>query len=367
MTMKKIYLHIFHASAAALLLASLNSCSSHPSGQAVRTDSAVNVSISKVSTFNEHQINLSGQLSSTQTATISTRMMGYITAIHAKIGDKVQKGQLLVSIASQEVTAKKAQTDAGISQAEAALESAKKDYERYKVLYSQQSASQKELDNMTLLYRSAQAQLTAAKEMRKEADANMAYVNITAPFSGIITQKMADAGSMANPGMPLLMLEKAKSYQVSAYATESQIALLNTGMPLTVNIGSSNRIIKTTISEISQSAESTGGQYLLKANIPDNETNGLYSGTFVNVTIPVKLKSSMDYDQIWVPVSAIVHQDELDGIYTVSNDNRALLRWVRLGKTQGDHVEVLSGLSANDAFISSADGRLFNGVPVKIK
>ncbi|MBS1521924.1 MAG: efflux RND transporter periplasmic adaptor subunit [Bacteroidetes bacterium] len=365
--MKNLYKHIFHASAAMLLFTSISGCSSHQPAHNKVTDSAVMVTVANVNSSTSGQINLSGQLSSTQTAAISTRMMGYITAIRVKIGDKVAKGQLLVSISSQDIAAKQAQADASVMQAQAALENAKKDYERYKALFGQQSASQKELDNMTLQYHSAQAQLTAAKEMRKEADANMAYANLTAPFSGVITQKMADAGSLANPGAPLLMLERPGSYQVTAYATENQIALLQIGMPLTLNISSANKTLNTTISEISRSAENTGGQYLIKANIPANETNGLYSGSFVNVSIPVKAKGGTGDSQVWVPVSAIVHQDELDGIYTVSNDNRAMLRWLRLGKTQGARVEVLSGLSPNDAFISNADGRLYNGVLVKIK
>ncbi|NHA02671.1 efflux RND transporter periplasmic adaptor subunit [Mucilaginibacter sp. HC2] len=365
--MKNSYQYIFRTGTAALLISAMSACSSHQPPQTAGTDSTITVTVAKVSASTSDQISLSGQLTSTQTAAISTRIMGYITAIHVKIGDKVAKGQLLVSIASQDIAAKQAQADAGVMQAQAALENAKKDYERYKALFSQQSATQKELDNMTLLYHSAQGQLTVAKEMRKEADANMAYANLTAPFSGIITQKMADAGSIANPGIPLLMLEQAGSYQVSAYATESQIALLQTGMSLTVNIGSSNKIRNATITEISRSAENTGGQYLLKANIPGNESSDLYSGMYVNVIIPVKSISGMDDNQVWVPASAIVHQDELDGIYTVSHDNRAMLRWLRLGKTQGERVEVLSGLSPDDAFISGAEGRLFNGVPVKIK
>ena len=365
--MKNIYKRSIYVNAAMLLIIALSSCSSNQPVHISPVDSAVAVTVSKVSSSNTNQINLSGQLSSTQTAAISTRMMGYITAVHVKVGDKIARGRLLVSIASQDIAAKRAQADAGVTQAQAAVENARKDYERYKALYNQQSASQKELDNVTLQYHSAQAQLTAAKELRKESDANMAYANLTAPFTGTITQKMADVGSMANPGMPILMLEQTGSYQVSAYATESQIALLHIGMPLTVTISSANKVLTAAISEISQSAENTGGQYLIKANIPLNQTGGLYSGTFVNISIPVNKSADADDDQIWVPLSAIVHQDELDGIYTVSNQGKALLRWLRLGKTQAGRVEVLSGLSQNDLFISSANGRLYNGVTVKTK
>lgn len=365
--MKKSNTHILPSVAIVLAMTFIFGCSSHPSGQSVKLDSAITITLSKAATSNEGEINLSGQLVSAQTASISTRMMGYITAIHVKVGDKVKEGQSLVNIASQDIAAKRAQADAAVAQAEAALENAKKDYERYKVLFSQQSASQKELDNMTLQYRSAQAQVAAAKEMRKEADANMAYANLTAPFSGIITQKMANAGSMADPGMPILTLEHAGSYQVNTYATESQIGKLHPGMALTVTIGSANKTLNASISAISLSAENTGGQYLVKADIPDNKAIGLFPGSYVNVSIPVKTESNSADGQVLVPTSAIVHQDELNGIYTVSNDNRAMLRWLRLGKTQRDKVEVLSGLSPNDAFILSADGRLYNGVAVKVK
>jgi len=365
--MKKFNTHILPSVAIVLTMTFIFGCSSHPSDQSTQSDSTVTVTLSKATASNGGEINLSGQLISAQTASISTRMMGYITAIHVKVGEKVEEGQSLVNIASQDIAAKRAQADAAVAQREAALENAKKDYERYKVLFSQQSASQKELDNMTLQYRSDQAQVAAAKEMRKEADANMAYANLTAPFSGVITQKMADAGSMASPGMPILMLERTGRYQVNAYATESQISMLRTGMALTVTIRSANKTLHTAISEISRSAENSGGQYLIKSDIPDNEATGLFPGSYVSVSVPVKATTNATDGQVLVPLSAIVHQDELSGIYTVSNDNRAMLRWLRLGKTQGDKVEVLSGLSSNDAFISNADGRLYNGVPVKVK
>ena len=68
---------------------------------------------------------------------------------------------------------------------------------------------------------------------------------------------------------------------------------------------------------------------------------------------------------VMVPVSSIVYRDQLTGIYTVSNDHKALLRWVRLGKVSGQQAEVLSGLNASEAYISGAEGKLYNGAPVQ--
>ncbi len=68
-----------------------------------------------------------------------------------------------------------------------------------------------------------------AKQMRNEVNARLGYTNLTAPFSGIVTQKLADAGSMANPGMPLLTIEQSGSYQVSASVPENTISQIHHG------------------------------------------------------------------------------------------------------------------------------------------
>ena len=66
-------------------------------------------------------------------------------------------------------------------------------------------------------------------------------------------------------------------------------------------------------------------------------------------------------------MTALVKEGQLTGIYTIGSGNVAILRWLRIGKTFGDQVEVLSGLSANEQYIVSADGKLFNGAKVSIQ
>jgi multidrug efflux pump subunit AcrA (membrane-fusion protein) len=65
-----------------------------------------------------------------------------------------------------------------------------------------------------------------------------------------------------------------------------------------------------------------------------------------------------------VPTNALVQRGQLTGIYTVSQKNTAILRWVRLGETFGDKVAVLSGLTAGETYILNAEGKLYNGVPL---
>lgn len=355
---------------AAIGLLMLSACSSNEKEDTkAGTDTAILVTVSQPAADSKQGLTVSGQVEASQTANISTRVMGYITRINVKVGDRVNKGQPLVTISNDDILAKRAQTDAMIAQAEAAFKSAQKDYDRFSALYKQQSASAKELDNITLQYQSAKAGLEAAKQQRNEVNAMLSYTNLTAPFSGSVTQRMMDAGSMANPGTPLLTIEQSGSYQVSASVPESEISLIKENTPVTINIDAIHKSIKGTIAQIAQSSQSSGGQYMIKVNVPDNEKQGLFAGMYANVNIPVAdtIKTTNTSEQVMVPISAIEYKDQLTGLYTIGSNHTALLRWVRLGRTIGNQVEVLSGLAANEQFIVSAEGRLYNGVAVKVK
>ena len=349
----------------------ITACSSKDKKEAtsVNTDAAILVSIATASADEQQGLNISGQIEAARSVNISTRLMGYITKLTVKVGDHVNKGQLLVSISNDDILAKRAQADAMLNEAEAALKSAAKDYERYTNLYKQQSASAKELDNITLQYNAARSRVEAAKQTRNEVDAMLGYSNLAAPFAGIVTQKLADAGSMANPGMPILTIEQSGTYQVSASVPENSINQIHQGTEVMISIKAINKTMKGTVSQINQSSQFTGGQYIIKISLPDNEKNGLYAGMYANVSIPVKNSDAIktSADEVMVPVSCILYKDQLTGLYTVGSNNTALLRWVRLGKNAGDKVEVLSGLEKNEQFIVSAEGKLYNGAAVKIK
>ncbi|ANI89185.1 efflux transporter periplasmic adaptor subunit [Arachidicoccus ginsenosidimutans] len=353
---------------AALLGIFLYSCNSNSSTNDDFSDKSINVTLAKpFSGNNGNSIYASGTVEAVQSAQIGTRMMGTITKVYVQIGDHVQKGQLLFTVNASDIEAKSGQVTANIAQAEAALANAKKDYDRFTVLYKQNSATAKELDNATLQYKSAQAQLNAAKQMKNEVNANMDYARVTAPFSGIITQKMMDAGSLASPGMPVLAMEQPGDLQVVATISENDIDNIHNGAVADVHIASADKEVQGTVTQISPSSAQTGGQFVVKIALPENEQQGILSGMYANVSFAGKTKMSNTDSQIMIPLNALVHKDELSGIYTISSNNTALLRWIRTGKIYGDKVEVLSGLQADEKFIAQADGRLYNGAPVKVK
>lgn len=340
----------------------LSSCGGKDTKAVADNSPAVAVQVKNVSEdASSPFLTASGKVEAAKSANISTRMMGYVDKIYVKVGDKVRNGQLLLSVNNADVSAQLAQVNAGITEAEAAFTNAEKDYNRFTTLFQENSASQKELDDITANYNMAKARLESAKQMKNGVNAQMGYANIRAPFNGVITNKFINAGDMANPGMPLLEVESPGQYQVLAMVPESEILEIKEDSEVAVQLKALNETIKGKVVEISTSSKNTGGQYLVKVILDETDAQVL-SGMFATVRFPVARKTTSS--AVMIPVEALVTNGQLSGIYTVSQSNTALLRWLRLGRTFGDKVEVLSGLSADEQYIVSAEGKLYNGAKI---
>lgn len=318
-----------------------------------------------------NELVVTGQVQSARSANVATRIMGYITKIYIKAGDQVKAGQLLFTVNSNDIQAKQAQVDAMLKQAEAGLQVAQKDFDRYTVLHKQNSASTKELEQVNLQYQSAKANVEAAKAMQREVKAQLSYANVIAPFSGVVTQKLAEEGSMANPGMPIVTIEQGGALQIMAVVPENEISRIKLGNKANISVEAANKTFDSKLIEISPSSQFTGGQYIIKLSIPSSDVKNLLSGMYAQVTIQTNESGSKVKQDttgaVMIPKTALVYRDQLVGVYTVSAQNTALLRWLRTGKELGGNVEVLSGLSKQEAYILSAERNLYNGAKLKIK
>jgi len=326
---------------------------------------AISVKTAKVSENNTNSfLSSSGKIEAVNSASLSTRIMGYVDGIHVKVGDKIKKGQLLANINSADLIAKRAQIIAGISEANVAYQNAKNDFNRFTELFNENSASRKELDNITAHYNITKARLESAKQMKNEINAQLSYTDIKAPFSGVVTNKFINKGDMASPGVSLLEIEAPGSFQVVTMVSESNISQIKVGSEVHVEVKSLSKIINGKVAEVSTYSKNSGGQYLVKVTLESTEVK-IFSGMYTTVQFPniKQVKSGI----VLIPIDATVTRGQLSGVYTVSQTNTALLRWLRLGKTFGDKVEVLSGLSANEEYIISASNKLSNGSKITIQ
>jgi RND family efflux transporter MFP subunit len=306
----------------------------------------------------------SGKIVAVNSANISTRIMGYVKKVHVKTGDKVVKGQLLIEVNDSDLQAKKQQVKSRIIQANTTFINSKKDYQRYQQLFKENSASQKELDNITSQFEISKANVSAAKEMFNEVESQIKYFKITAPFNGVVVNKFIEEGNMTTPGVVLISIEDVSKTKVETMVTENQITTIKKGAEVIVSVGAIDEVFKGKVAEISTSSINTGGQFLVTVLL--NKSNSkVLSGMFSTVRFYANKKGIQN--TVMIPEKAIIKRGQLSGIYTISNSNTAILRWLRLGKKQGKNIEVLSGLTQGETYITSSEGKLFNGAKVSIQ
>ena len=309
-------------------------------------------------------ITASGKVTAVQSAKVGTRIMGFVDKIYARLGDKVKKGQVLVVINSTDLQAKLARADAGVLEAKAGFANAERDYKRLKNLMAANSASQKEMDDMSTHFEMTKARLEIARQMKNEVQAQFSYTNIRAPFDGLVTQKLVEPGDMANPGMTLVALESPDIFEAHVKVPENEIVHIKANDDVLVTVKSVNKEVNGTVFEVSASSSGSGGQYLVKVALA-NAGDEIRSGMFATVDFPVPDETAPGLTLL--PKEALIDRGQLRGVYTVSQSNTALLRWLRLGRTYGDKVEVLSGLSPGETYVVSAQEKLYNGVKISIR
>ncbi len=309
-------------------------------------------------------VTASGKVDAVHSAELSTRMMGFVDRVNVAVGDKVEKGEVLMVINNTDLQARLARASAGVTEAKAAFRNAESDYNRFKNLLAENSASRKEMDDMTTSFEMAKARLEVARQVKNEVNAQFSYTNIRAPFSGVVTRRFIEPGDMANPGITLVEVEGQGRFEVSARVAERDISHIHSGCVVDVAIKSINRNVQGKVTEVSTSASGTGGQYLIKVALTETDDK-IRSGMFATVDFPVQADATSTVPRI--PKEALISRAQLKGVYTVSQSGTAMLRWLRLGRVYGDSVEVLSGLASGEQYILSAKGKLYNGAKITIQ
>jgi RND family efflux transporter MFP subunit len=297
-----------------------------------------------------------GSLIAQQVINISTRMMGWIREVHVDEGDWVAKGDPLITIDNSDLIAKRAQTEAAIIEAQAVLTNAEKMVERFQKLYTENSVSKQQLDDVITGRDRATAGLRTAQAMRDEVDVHLSYLEIKAPMAGLVTRKTAEAGNMANPGASLLVLEKTAQMKVVARLGEKHISSVKLGDMITVDITSlpgAKYIVP--IEEVIHSANPGSRTYDIEAII-DNPDGRLKSGMFARVEVPVGERKA-----VMVPSASIIERGQLRGLFIVDANGVARLRWVRLGTDFGHEVEILAGVDSGETIVVTADEPLVEG------
>ena len=142
-------------------------------------------------------------------ATLSTKLMGTVTAVPVHEGDRVGAGQILVRLDARDLDAKRAQVEAGLAEASAVYSDATVQAGRIRALYADSAATRAQLDQAETGLARATAAVASARAMAAELAATASYAEVRAPFAGVVTHRFVDPGAFAAPGAPLVTVEDA--------------------------------------------------------------------------------------------------------------------------------------------------------------
>lgn len=300
---------------------------------------------------------VSGTVKAKKYAPIAARISGTVSVVHAKEGDRVRQGSLLMTIDAREALAGAAGAEHATAEALARKKLADVTYERFSRLFEEQAVTRQELDTRRAERDMADRALARAREASRAASAVAGYTRITAPISGVVTSKSVDPGATVFPGMPLMTVEEEGQYRLEVAVPESLLGRVSAGasVPVVLDGGADNAVGR--VVEIVPKVDPVSRTFPVKLDIP---STGALSGRFGRAMLPVGEKRG-----ILVPKTAVVERGQLTFVWTVDNGNIARMRLVKPGTSQGVRIEILAGLSAGERIVVGGVEKVTDGAKVE--
>jgi multidrug efflux pump subunit AcrA (membrane-fusion protein) len=345
-----------------------------------------------------------GTVRSQTTSVLSAKIVGSVIAMRVREGDRVRVGQALAEIDNRDARAQAQKAEAGLREAQDAAQEIERTiraaesartaaeanqalaaatFNRYQALLARRSVSPQEFDEAQAKYRVAEAEAERADRLlqslgaRKDqvrakiaqaqaevanAQVALSYTRITSPINGVVTAKQAEVGYTATPGAPLLTVEDHRHYRLEVAAEESQVGKIRLKQPVRVRIAALGQgEIAGSVAEVAPAADPASRSCTVKIEIPLRAApprlrSGLY-GTARFITGQRQV--------LTIPTKAVIHRGQLTGAYAVDEAGAARLRLIQTGKSYGDRVEVLSGLSEGERIVVDGAANLSEGSRVQ--
>jgi membrane fusion protein (multidrug efflux system) len=306
-----------------------------------------------------------GELVPYQEVDLFAKVTSYVQKLWVDIGSEVHQGQLLVTLEAPELNSQLAEAESRIKQMDAIYYASKANYDRLlSTSKTPGTISQNDLDQAEARKNSDLANEEAAKSSYKEVAANLAYLQIRAPFDGIITSRNINLGAYVGPGRgtdPLLVLQDQKRMRLVISVPEISTGGLNDKDVVTFSVTAfPNRKFTAKVSRLAGALDTKLRSERLEMDVYNKEKL-LLPHMFAEVDIPLPARDSA----FIVPKSAVVTSTEKVFIIKVV-DNKAQWVDVKKGLSAGDQTEVYGDINAGEEIVKQATDEIRDGTPVKV-
>lgn len=291
-----------------------------------------------------------GNIQARNRASLSTRMMARVTSIPVEVGDRVGAGQTLIRLGTEDISANRAKAEAVARVARAARDEAAKHAARMDTLLAQDAVPRVQRDQAHLRLTQAESQLAMAEASLLEVENANRYATIRAPFDGSIVSRHISVGDLANPGMPLLVIDGTGPREAVISVPAEAVKHVAKGSTLALMSSLGDRAAAE-VRAVASGADPWTRTVQVRATVP----NDWATGTAVTALVPTGTRAG-----VAIPESAVLRRGQLTGVRVVTEMGQQV-RWVRLGRTlptayapaEGaePRVEVLSGLEPGERIV----------------
>ena len=300
-------------------------------------------------------------------APIYARTTGYLRRWYKDIGSKVKKGERLADIETPEVDQELQQARAARDQAAAQLKLAQSSAKRWENLQKMDAVSQQETDERSSSYIQGEANLHAADANVRRLEQLESFNHIYAPFSGVITTRNTDVGSLVNagnggPSQQLFVIAQIDPIRVYVNVPEVDAPSIHKGIKVQIEVPAlvgqrfTGSVVRT-----ADAIDPATRTLNTEIDVP-NSKGQLLPGSYAQVHLALKEQ----VQRLTVPSNALLFRAEGPRAAVIGAGNKVQLRPVTIGRDFGNTVEIISGLEPSDVVVVSPSDSLENGQVVRV-
>jgi RND family efflux transporter MFP subunit len=291
----------------------------------------------------------------------------FVRKLYVDVGSEVKAGQLLVSLEAPELNSRLAAAESRLKSQEAIYTASKSQYDRlYETSKTPGTISQNDLDQAAARKNSDLAQWEAAKAAHKEVMITQGYLEIRAPFNGVISARNANPGAYVGPSgkgseFPMFTLQEQRKLRLVVSVPEAYTGYLDSKTAVSFTVKAMpNQTFKGQINRLSGALDARLRSERIEIDV-DNNNKRLLPGMIAEVNIPFPAKDST----LIVPKSALVNSTERTFVIRIAN-NKAEWVDVKKGRESGGKIEVYGGtLQPGDQLVKKASEEVRDGSDVK--
>ena len=312
-------------------------------------------------------ISVPGELIPFQQVDLFAKINSYVKKLNADIGTQVHTGDLLATLEAPEINSQIAALQSRVKQQEAIYIASKATYDRLlNTSKTPGTVSENDLEQAEAKKNADLANVDAAKSDYKAASANLDYLQIRAPFDGVVTSRNVNLGAYVGPGqggaVPLFVIQDQQRMRLVISVPEAYTGGLSNKSEVTFTVKSiPSGKFKAQVKRLAGALDEKLRAERLEMDVY-NKDKKLLPGMYADVNIPVPSRDSV----IILPKSAVVSSTEKIFVIRVSN-NKAQWVEVKKGAASADQLEVYGDIKPGDQIVKTASDEIRNGSNVRVK